>query len=139
MDCEVIDCDALGGAIYRYKDMVGGRDVDAIINCQAYIEAPYSLTHPTKVFNYNVKTMLATLEFARKYDCRVICSSSNLVYGNPVYSPLDERHPLAPQSPYAASRVAQEMLTMSYFRSYGLPVTVLRYSNLYGPKGRGQN
>jgi len=110
---------------------------DAIINFQALIEAPYSLRCPKKVFDVNVKPMLEFLELARKWDAHFIQPSSNLVYGNPIYTPIDELHPLQPQSPYAATRVCQEALAMSYHHSYDLPVTILRFSNLYGPYGKG--
>ena len=61
-------------------------------------------------------------------------NSTSEVYGTAKYTPIDEKHPLNPQSPYAASKVGSDSLGMSYFYSYNLPVTIVRPFNTYGPK-----
>jgi nucleoside-diphosphate-sugar epimerase len=118
-------------------DAIWVKECNALVNFASIIEAPYSLEYPMQVFEANVKKTMEVLEQARKYDLHFIQPSSNLVYGNPIYTPIDENHPFYPQSPYAATRVCQETLALSYYRAYGLPVTILRLSNGYGPYGKG--
>jgi len=65
---------------------------------------------------------------------RVIITSTSEVYGTAQYIPIDERHPLNPQSPYAASKVAADALAQSFYKSYKLPVTIVRPFNTYGPR-----
>ena len=114
-------------------------ECDAIINFHALIEAPHSLLWPMQHFKENIEKTMHLLEATRRLKSKphFIQPSSNLIYGNPIYIPIDEKHPLNPQSPYAATRVCQEMLAMSYWNSFELPVTILRLSNGYGPHGSG--
>ena len=114
-------------------------ECDAIINFHALIEAPHSLLYPMQHFKENIEKTMHLLEATRRLKTKphFIQPSSNLIYGNPIYTPIDEKHPLNPQSPYAATRICQEMLAMSYYNSFGLPVTILRLSNGYGPHGTG--
>jgi len=122
-------------------------DVDVVINEEAIIEAPFSVKFPTLTHDINVNGFLNVLECARQIKCKVVCVSSNIAYGEPlpvwkvwnqeVYFPIDESHPQFPNSPYGASRSCQEKYAIAYFHSYDLPVIVLRYSNLYGPYGKG--
>jgi dTDP-glucose 4,6-dehydratase len=65
---------------------------------------------------------------------KVIHTSTSEVYGTAQYVPIDEKHPLNPQSPYAASKIAADKLAESFFRSYGLPVSILRPFNTFGPR-----
>ncbi len=65
---------------------------------------------------------------------RIVQTSTSEVYGTAKYVPMDEKHPLNPQSPYAASKIGSDKLAESYHRTYGLPVVVLRPFNTYGPR-----
>jgi len=123
----------------REKIVDNLKDADVVINLDALIDAPPSLLEPVKFHQYNTCGTLHTLEEIRKHndDCHFICASSNLVYGDPLYAPIDEKHPTNPSSPYAATRVAQEAYTQAYHNSYGIATTILRFSNLYGPWGMG--
>jgi nucleoside-diphosphate-sugar epimerase len=65
---------------------------------------------------------------------RVVHTSTSEVYGTPQYAPIDERHPVQPQSPYSATKAGADMLALSYHSSFGLPVVVVRPFNTYGPR-----
>ncbi|MDA4133196.1 MAG: NAD-dependent epimerase/dehydratase family protein, partial [Thaumarchaeota archaeon] len=74
------------------------------------------------------------LEYARKYDIKVVHASSGSIYGNPLKIPIGDDHPLNPISPYGASKLASEVYGSMYHREYGLDVIMLRYFNVYGPR-----
>ena len=65
---------------------------------------------------------------------QLIHTSTSEVYGTALYSPIDEKHPLQPQSPYSASKISADNLVLSYYYSYNLPVTILRPFNMFGPR-----
>ena len=67
---------------------------------------------------------------------KVVYASSSSVYGNPLYTPVDEDHPKNPISPYAVSKLCGELYADYYFREYNLPITSLRFYTVYGPRGR---
>ena len=67
---------------------------------------------------------------------KIVYSSSSSVYGNPIYTPLDEDHPKNPISPYAVSKLVGEIYADFYFREYNLPITSVRFYTVYGPRGR---
>jgi NAD dependent epimerase/dehydratase len=139
---EHIDRDAL-----RSIEVISGdlRDSDAVrkaakgcdlvMHLGALIGIPYSYANPSDVVNTNV---LGTLNVLRAgLDCgvrRVVQTSTSEVYGTAKYVPMDEDHALNPQSPYAATKIAGDMLARSYHHAFGLPVTVVRPFNAYGPR-----
>ena len=65
---------------------------------------------------------------------KFIHTSTSEVYGSAIYTPIDEKHPLQPQSPYSATKIAADMLALSYYNSFSLPVMVARPFNAYGPR-----
>ena len=112
---------------------VSGQDV--ILNLAALIAIPYSYHSPDTYIDTNVKGTLNILQAARRHEVsRVIQTSTSEVYGTAQYIPIDEKHPLHPQSPYAASKVGADQLALSFHASFNTPVGVLRPFNTYGPR-----
>jgi NAD dependent epimerase/dehydratase len=118
---------------YQMQTIVAG--CDTVYHLAALIGIPYSYQAPASYVATNVNGTLNILEAARSVGVRrVIVTSTSEVYGTARYAPIDEEHPLQAQSPYAASKIAAEMLAESFYRSFGLPVVVLRPFNTYGPR-----
>ena len=115
------------------KSAVSGCSV--VFHLAALIGIPYSYVSPLAYVRTNVEGTYNILQAAR--DCgteRVIHTSTSEIYGTAQYVPIDEAHPVNPQSPYAASKASADFLALSYHRSFGLPVTVVRPFNTYGPR-----
>jgi nucleoside-diphosphate-sugar epimerase len=113
----------------------GMAGVEAVFHLGAVVSAPYSFQHPEETIAVNMGGTLNVLAAARDQGAaRVVYVSTCAVYGTPRYTPIDERHPLQPQSPYAATKAGAEGLAMSFHRAYGLPVAIVRPFNTYGPR-----
>lgn len=111
------------------------RGMDQIYHLGAVITIPYSYQHPREVFDVNVTGTLNVLTAARDQQIQhVMVTSTSEVYGTAQVEPIDESHPLHPQSPYAASKVAQDAMALSFHAAYGLPVRIVRPFNTYGPR-----
>jgi NAD dependent epimerase/dehydratase len=109
--------------------------VDIVFHLGASIGIPYSLNYPNDVVETNVMGTLNILKASLENKVsKIIHTSTSEVYGTAQYVPIDEKHPLNPQSPYAASKIAADKLAESFFRSYGLPVSILRPFNTFGPR-----
>jgi nucleoside-diphosphate-sugar epimerase len=110
------------------------REVDAIAHLAASISVQDSIDDPATTFENDVVGTFNLLEAARSARTRFLFMSSCMVYDRATPgSGIDERHPTKPASPYAASKLAGEALTLSYHHAYGLPATVVRPFNTYGP------
>jgi len=110
-------------------------NVDIVFHLAALIAIPYSYTAPDSYIDTNVKGTLNICQGARKNACkRLIHTSTSEVYGSAQYVPIDEQHPLQPQSPYSASKIGADMIALSQYYAFGLPVTVVRPFNTYGPR-----
>ncbi|WP_114418146.1 NAD-dependent 4,6-dehydratase LegB [Marinospirillum perlucidum] len=111
------------------------KSVDVIFHLAALIAIPYSYQAPDSYVDTNIKGTLnicqAALENGIK---RVIHTSTSEVYGTAQYVPINENHPLQPQSPYSASKIAADAMAMSFFNSFNLPLTIARPFNTYGPR-----
>jgi UDP-glucose 4-epimerase len=107
--------------------------VDGIFNEAARALVP-SFIDPVTDLVVNTGGTIRILEYARKFDIKVVHASSGSIYGNPVKIPIADDHPLNPISPYGASKLASEVYGSMYYREYGLDVTMLRYFNVYGPR-----
>jgi len=107
---------------------------DAVFHLAALIGIPYSYVSPLAYIRTNVEGTYNVLQAAREYGVKVIHTSTSEVYGTAQYVPIDEAHPINPQSPYAASKASADFLALSYHRSFDLPVTVVRPFNTYGPR-----
>jgi dTDP-glucose 4,6-dehydratase len=112
---------------------VAGRDV--VFHLGALIPIPYSYRHPREFVTANVNGTLNVLEAARRAEARrIVHTSTSEVYGTAQEIPINEEHRLHPQSPYAATKVAADQLALSYQRSFGTPVAIVRPFNTYGPR-----
>ncbi|MDO7975807.1 NAD-dependent 4,6-dehydratase LegB [Oceanotoga teriensis] len=111
------------------------KDVEAVFHLGALIAIPYSYLSPMAYIKTNVEGTYNILEAARKIGIkRVVQTSTSEIYGTAQYVPIDEKHPYNPQSPYAASKASADHLALSYYRSFGTPVTIVRPFNTYGPR-----
>ena len=107
-----------------------------VINLAALISVPFSFESPNIYFNNNISITQNILNSSVNNTKikKIFQFSSSEVYGSAIYSPIDEKHPLQPQSPYSASKISTDSLSLSYFYSYSLPVTIIRPFNCYGPR-----
>lgn len=108
---------------------------DVIFHLAALIAIPYSYHSPDSYVDTNVKGTLNILQAAR--DCkveRVLVTSTSEVYGTAMYVPIDEKHPKQGQSPYSASKIGADAMADSFYRSFNLPVTIVRPFNTFGPR-----
>jgi NAD dependent epimerase/dehydratase len=106
-----------------------------VFHLGALIGIPYSYINPEDVIQTNVLGTLHVLQACLDSGVeRLVQTSTSEVYGTAAYVPMDEKHPLHPQSPYAASKVASDKLAESFFHTYSLPVVILRPFNTYGPR-----
>ncbi len=111
------------------------RDVELIFHLAAFVSVPQSMLDPETCFSVNVGGTVALLEAARRAGVsKVILSSSTAVYGDTDVFPTKEETPLRPLSPYALSKQVNELYARLYTGTLGLPVTALRYFNVYGPR-----
>ena len=108
---------------------------DVVLNLAALIAIPYSYHSPDTYIDTNIKGTLNILQAARRHNVkRVVQTSTSEVYGTAQYIPIDEVHPLHPQSPYAATKVGADQLALSFYASFDVPVGILRPFNTYGPR-----
>jgi NAD dependent epimerase/dehydratase len=111
------------------------RGCDAVLHLAALIAIPYSYHSPDTYVDTNVKGTLNVLQAARDLGVkRVVHTSTSEVYGTAKFVPITEEHPLQGQSPYSASKIGADQLAYSFFASFGLPVTIARPFNTYGPR-----
>jgi NAD dependent epimerase/dehydratase len=111
------------------------RGVDVVFHLAALIAIPYSYHSPDSYLDTNVRGTLNVLQAARDLETeRVLVTSTSEVFGTARYAPIDESHPRQGQSPYSATKIAADALAEAFHRSFGLPVTVARPFNTYGPR-----
>ena len=111
------------------------KGVDIIFHLAALIAIPYSYIAPNSYVDTNIKGTLNICQAAKENgNIRVIHVSTSEVYGTAQYVPIDEKHPMQPQSPYSASKIAADSMAMSFFNAFDSPVTVARPFNTYGPR-----
>lgn len=111
------------------------RDVDAIFHLAALIAIPYSYEAPSSYVDTNIQGTLNICQAGLENNVKkIIHTSTSEVYGTAKYVPIDEDHPLQPQSPYSASKIAADNMAMSYFNAFNLPLTIARPFNTYGPR-----
>ena len=111
------------------------KDVQIVFHLGASIAIPYSYVNPRDAIETNVIGTLNVLNAVKDYEVeKMVQTSSSEVYGTALYRPIDEKHPLQAQSPYAASKIASDKLAESFHLSYGLPVATIRPFNTYGPR-----
>lgn len=132
-DYNLIKGDLLNKTIYNKINV----DIDFIFHLAAQAGVRYSIEHASEVTQNNIISTVNIFEYAIKNNVnKVIYASSSSVYGNPVYTPIDENHPKRPISPYAVSKLFGEFYADLYYREYNLQTTSLRFHTVYGPRGR---
>lgn len=111
------------------------RGCEAVLHLAALIGIPYSYHSPDTYVDTNIKGTLNILQAARELGLkRVIHTSTSEVYGTARFVPITEDHPLQGQSPYSATKIGADQLALSFHSSFGLPITILRPFNTYGPR-----
>ena len=109
--------------------------IDTVFHLAALIAIPYSYVAPASYVDTNVTGTLNVCQAALDHGVeRLVHTSTSEVYGTAQYVPIDELHPLQPQSPYSASKIAADAIAESFHRSFGLPVVTARPFNTYGPR-----
>lgn len=130
-DVEILQGDVRDGE--RVATVMAGMEV--VFHLAALIGIPYSYEAPESYLQTNVTGTYHVLTAARRAGVeRMVQTSTSEVYGTARKVPIDEHHPLQPQSPYSASKIGGDMLALSFHHSYGLPVAVVRPFNTYGPR-----
>lgn len=111
------------------------KNVDVIFNLAALIAIPYSYLAPDSYVDTNIKGTLNICQAARNNNVKkIIQISTSEVYGTALYVPIDEKHPLQPQSPYSATKIGSDAIAMSFHNAFELPVAIARPFNTYGPR-----
>lgn len=111
------------------------KDIDLVFHLAALIAIPFSYVAPDSYVETNIKGTLNICQAAKENGVsRVIHTSTSEVYGTAKYVPIDEQHPLQPQSPYSATKIAADAMAMSFYNSFDLPITIARPFNTYGPR-----
>ena len=111
------------------------KNVDIIFHLAALIAIPYSYVAPDSYVDTNIKGTLNICQAAKENgNIRIIHTSTSEVYGTAQYVPIDENHPMQPQSPYSATKIAADAMAMSFYNAFNLPVTIARPFNTYGPR-----
>ena len=111
------------------------KGADEIFHLAALIAIPFSYRSPDSYVDTNIKGTLNMLQAARDNGVgRILVTSTSEVYGTAQYVPIDEKHPYQGQSPYSATKIGADRLAESYWRSFSLPVSIVRPFNTYGPR-----
>ncbi len=114
---------------------VAMKDCDAVFHLAALIAIPYSYHSPDMYVDTNIKGTLNILQAGRDLGIeRILVTSTSEVYGTARYVPIDEKHPYQGQSPYSATKIGADRLAESFYRSFNLPVTIVRPFNTFGPR-----
>jgi NAD dependent epimerase/dehydratase len=109
--------------------------IDTVYHLAALIAIPYSYHSPDSYVDTNIKGTLNILQAAKLLNTkRVLVTSTSEVYGTAQYVPIDEKHPFQGQSPYSATKIGADRIAESFYRSFDLPVTIVRPFNTYGPR-----
>ena len=115
------------------------RGQERVFHLAALIAIPFSYHSPDSYVDTNIKGTLNVLNAARELGTqRVLVTSTSEVYGTAQYVPIDEKHPFQGQSPYSATKIGADRLAESFYRSFNLPVTIVRPFNTYGPRQSGR-
>lgn len=127
----------INGDVRNYNLLKKIRKVDFVYHLAAQSNVVGSFFNPDYAVSSNIEGTYNILKYASKNNVkRLIFSSSREVYGNPKYLPVDESHPLNPINIYGATKVAGEMLCKAFFKNQNLKITVLRITNVYGPRDK---
>jgi len=128
-ECELIDPS-------NVLDLIAKVEPDKIFHLAAQSFVPTSWKSPADTLMNNIIGQLNIMEAARGFNpnCKILITGSSEEYGNPEYTPIDEKHPLNPLSPYGVSKVAQDKLACQYVKSYDMKIVITRAFNHTGPR-----
>ena len=111
------------------------KGVDEVFHLAALIAIPFSYHSPDSYVDTNIKGTLNVLQAARQLETqRILVTSTSEVYGTAQYVPIDEKHPYQGQSPYSATKIGADRLAESFYRSFEMPISIVRPFNTYGPR-----
>lgn len=111
------------------------KDIEVVFHLAALIAIPFSYHSPDAYIDTNVKGTLNVIQAAKDLGTdRILITSTSEVYGTAQYIPIDEKHPRQPQSPYSASKIGADCIAESFYRSFDLPITIVRPFNTFGPR-----
>lgn len=111
------------------------KDCEVVFHLAALIAIPFSYHSPDSYIDTNVKGTLNVIQAAKDLRVsRILVTSTSEVYGTACYVPIDESHPRQPQSPYSASKIGADCIAESFYRSFNLPITIVRPFNTFGPR-----
>lgn len=130
------DIEIFSGDVRDYDSVFEAlKDCDEVFHLAALIGIPYSYVSPLAYIRTNVEGTYNVLQAAKHFDLgNILITSTSETYGTAQYVPIDEKHPMQGQSPYSATKIGADQLALSYYRSFGLPVKVVRPFNAYGPR-----
>ncbi len=111
------------------------KNIDIVFHLAALIGIPFSYHSPDSYVDTNIKGSLNVLQASKNHNIqKLIITSTSEVYGTAKYTPIDEKHPFQGQSPYSASKIGADRLAESFYKSFDLPVTIVRPFNTFGPR-----
>jgi len=111
------------------------KDAEIVFHLAALIAIPFSYHSPDSYIDTNIKGTLNVIQAAKDLKTeKILITSTSEVYGTARYIPIDENHVRQPQSPYSASKIGADSIAESFYRSFGLPITIVRPFNTYGPR-----
>ena len=130
------DIEIIAGDIRDYDSVFNTlKGCDTVFHLAALIGIPYSYVSPLAYIKTNIEGAYNVLEASRVLELEnILITSTSETYGTAQYVPIDEKHPSVGQSPYSATKIAADQLALSYYRSFGLPVKIVRPFNTYGPR-----
>jgi len=130
------DIEVVTGDIRDYDSVYNSlKGCDSVFHLAALIGIPYSYISPKAYIETNINGTYNVLQASKELTLeQVLVTSTSETYGTAQYVPIDEKHPVVGQSPYSASKIAADQLAVSYFRSFDLPVKIVRPFNTYGPR-----
>lgn len=137
---ETSDCkneiEVVSGDIRDYDSVHAAvKGCDSVFHLAALIGIPYSYVSPLAYVRTNIEGTYNILQASRQLELKnVLITSTSETYGTAQYVPIDEKHPLVGQSPYSATKIGADQLAISFHRSFGLPVKIVRPFNTYGPR-----
>lgn len=130
------DIQVIAGDIRDFDSVSNSmQDCDTVFHLAALIGIPYSYVSPLAYIRTNIEGTYNVLQAAKQHNMKnILVTSTSETYGTAQYIPINEKHPLVGQSPYSASKIAADQIALSYFRSFGLPVKIVRPFNTFGPR-----
>lgn len=130
------EIEVITGDIRDYDSVLNAlKGSDTVFHLAALIGIPYSYVSPLAYIKTNVEGTYNVLQASKEMNVEnIIITSTSEIYGTAQYVPIDEKHLMVGQSPYSASKISADHLAISYYRSFGLPVKIVRPFNTYGPR-----